>query len=185
MFYKITGTLIAKEGGKVALETAGIAYEVNLSLDSYAKTPKLGEECSFYTHFIFREDMTALYGFNTMEEKTLFLLLMSVSKIGPKLALAILGNIAFNDLLSAIGSKDAAKLSMVPGVGKKTAERIILELADKLPAHTGLPKNTMDDVLDALVNLGFKQGDAQKALEGLGNEEFESMLRKALKRLNA
>jgi Holliday junction DNA helicase RuvA len=184
MIYKITGTLIAKDGGRVALETGGVAFEINLSLNAYAKTPQLGETTSFYTHFVIREDGAALFGFNTIKEKALFLLLISVSKIGPKLALAILGNIEYNDLLAAISSKDTARLSMVPGVGKKTAERIILELADKLPSHLQLPKTPADDVLDALVNLGFKLSDAQKAVEGLVKEDFESILRKALKRLN-
>ncbi|MDR2401438.1 MAG: Holliday junction branch migration protein RuvA [Deferribacteraceae bacterium] len=184
MLYKITGTLIAKEGGRVAVEAGGVAFELNLPLDSYAKTPKVGETCSFFTHFILREDSAAIFGFNTLKEKSLFLLLISVSKVGPKLALAILGNIEYNDLLAAIGSKDAVRLSMVPGVGKKTAERIILEIADKLPSHLQLPKTPLDDVIDAIANLGYKQSDAQKAVEGLGNEDFESILRKALKRLN-
>ncbi|MDR2105071.1 MAG: Holliday junction branch migration protein RuvA, partial [Deferribacteraceae bacterium] len=134
MFYKITGTLIAKQGGRAALEVGGVAFEINLSLDTYAKV-KLGEICSFYTHFVIREDAAALFGFNTLKEKELFLLLISVSKVGPKLALAVLGNIEYNELISAIGAKDIARLSMVAGVGKKTAERIILELADKLPTH--------------------------------------------------
>jgi Holliday junction DNA helicase RuvA len=184
MIYKITGNIIAKEGGRVALSTGGVAFEINLSLNSYAKTPKLGEECSFYTHFILKDDNATLFGFNTVDEKALFLLLLSVSKVGPKLALAMLGNLNYDELIAAIGSKDVARLSMVPGVGKKTAERIIFELADKLPKSLNLPKSALDDVLDALTGLGYKLSEAQKSVEGLGNEDFESILRKALKRLN-
>jgi Holliday junction DNA helicase RuvA len=189
MIYKLTGTIIAKDGGRIAIEMGGIALEVSLSMNSYIEMPQIGEKAELFTHFIMREDGVYLFGFTTMPEKELFLQLISVSKIGPKLALAILGNISGDELGLAISGQDVTRLSKVPGIGRKTAERIILELKDKIKviSTNGVAKQTRtvkDDVISALCNLGYKQQDAEMAVSMLSETEFQPLLRKSLAKLS-
>ena len=188
MIYKVTGKLIAKHGGKIAVETGGLAYEILLSMNSYAELPPLDTEVSLFTHFVMKEDGVSLYGFSTLAEKEQFLLLNTVSKVGPKLALAILGNITGEELARAVSSQDVTRLSKVPGIGKKSAERIIVELKDKLiPAGgSALPQKSFsvhEDVISALINLGYKEADSRVVTAKLEESDFQSMLRKALAQL--
>ncbi|MDR2885092.1 MAG: Holliday junction branch migration protein RuvA [Deferribacteraceae bacterium] len=186
MIYKVTGTIIAKDGGKVAIDMGGIAFEVLLSMNSYADMPELGGKAELFTHFVMREDLVALYGFTTMAEKELFLQLITVSKIGPKLALAILGNIGGEEFFTAVSSQDVNRLSRVPGIGRKTAERIIVELKDKLKvsdmsmAKSARPRSVKEDVVSALCNLGYKQADCEKIVHSLAEDEFQPLLRRSL-----
>ncbi len=190
MIYKLSGNLISKEGGKVAIDLGGIAFEVSLSMNSYAELPGLGEYAELYTHFVMKEDGVSLYGFTTADEKALFLKLNTVSKIGPKMALAILGNVGRDELITAITSQDALRLSRVPGIGHKTAERIIVELKDKLKEFTvtgkvhAAPRSVREDVISALCNLGYKLPDCEKAVDQAGGEgDFQALLRKSLSKL--
>ncbi|MDR2870690.1 MAG: Holliday junction branch migration protein RuvA [Deferribacteraceae bacterium] len=190
MIYKISGKLIAKDGGRVAVDVGGVAYDIMLSMNSYAGLPALGEDCELFTHFVLREDGAYLYGFSSLDEKALFLQLITVSKIGPKLALAILGNMGAAELVAAVTGQDDIRLSKVPGIGKKTAERIIVELKDKLqavvgaPTRTAAPKSVRDDVISALCNLGYKPADCEKVVARLDMQDFNTMLRKALAELS-
>lgn len=190
MIYKVKGKLISKDGGKVAVDLGGIAFELLLSMNSYMQTPALGGDVDLFTHFVMREDGAFLYGFTTMEEKELFLQLNTVSKIGPKMALAILGNVGKDELSTAVASQDVLRLSKVPGIGKKTAERIIVELKDKIKplgaeavAYSGV-RTVKTDVVSALINLGYKAADCESLVSGFDdNEEFGVMLKKALSKI--
>jgi len=187
MIFKISGRLIYKEGGRVAIETGGVAFEIAVSMNSYAILPAIGENTELFIHFVMKEDGIALYGFTTADEKTLFLKLNTVSKIGPKMALAILGNIGRDELIIAITSEDVNQLSRVPGIGRKTAERIIVELKDKLKEFTitgeakTMAHSIRDDVVSALYGLGYKLSDSEKAVMQVEEcNDFQTLLRKSL-----
>ena len=187
MIYKVSGNLIHKDGGKVAIDVGGVAFDISVSMNSYSELPGLGEYAELYTHFVMKEDGVALYGFITNDEKSLFLKLNTVSKIGPKLALTILGSVGGNGLIEAITAEDVSRLSRVPGIGRKTAERIIVELKDKLKEFsvTGAAKtvsrSVRDDVISALCNLGYKPSDSEKAVaQADGGDDFQTLFRKSL-----
>lgn len=189
----IEGTLRQLDTTRALVVTSGVGYEIHISLSTYYKLEGKREvSLDIYTHV--REDTLALYGFASGEEKFAFERLISISGIGPTLAQKILSGIDANDLADAIARGDARKLSSIPGVGKKTAERICLELRDKLvagiptAAPVSIPPSVGDDVHSALVNLGYRPKDADAALENarkdLGAEaEFSALLKGALRHL--
>ncbi|PSH04104.1 MAG: Holliday junction branch migration protein RuvA [Acidobacteria bacterium] len=189
MIAHLRGTLLATSPGRVILDCNGVGYDVTVSMNTFTKLPETGSEVSLFIYTNVREDQIALFGFHLAEEKALFEKLLSVSGIGPKLAVNILGGMSTRDLVGTIRGGDAAKLTRMPGVGKKTAERMVLELKDKL-ADFGVtpavprPKHLLeDDVLSALVNLGYQAAAADKALEKLGPPDgrtFEQLFRAAL-----
>ena len=195
MIAHLRGTLLEKHPNSVILETAGVGYEVFIPVSTFTRLPDLGAEAKLRIHTHVREDAFLLYGFFTKEEKTIFEKLISVSGIGAKVALAVLSGIAPGDLLSALGSGDVGMLTRIPGIGKKTAERMIVELKDKidsiaagLPASSPnavAPLNVMEqDVLSALLNLGSPRPAAEAALKKAKSENvestFESLFRRAL-----
>ena len=195
MIAHLRGTLLEKHPNSVILETAGVGYEVFIPVSTFTRLPDLGAEAKLRIHTHVREDAFLLYGFFTKEEKTIFEKLISVSGIGAKVALAVLSGIAPGDLLSALGSGDVGMLTRIPGIGKKTAERMIVELKDKidsiaagLPASSPnavAPLNAMEqDVLSALLNLGSLRPAAEAALKKAKAENvestFESLFRRAL-----
>lgn len=185
MIYRLTGKLIEKQPSLVAIDVNGVAYEASVSLSTYAGLPAVGEEARVYTHMSVREDGVYLFGFATLEEKQLFLLLITVSGIGPKLAVKILGGIGPEQLRGAIASSDHAMLATIPGVGKKTAERIVVELKDKFDgianSFPGLLGDVKEDVVSALVNLGYKMPECRKAVDGApADGNFETVLKDAL-----
>jgi holliday junction DNA helicase RuvA len=178
MIAHLRGTLLSKHPNQVIVETAGVGYEVNISVPTFSELPANGAE-------------VALYGFLRPAEKALFEKLMTVSGIGAKLAITILSGMAANDLAAAIRGNDLARLTKIPGIGKKTAERMVLELRDKLPPASGsLPPavptlNPMEeDVLSALVNLGYQRAVAEKTLASVlkngKSGSFDAMFREAL-----
>ena len=187
----LQGTLRALDATRALIVAAGVGYEVHISLQTYYRLEGRREaELDVYTHV--REDPLALYGFASSEEKIAFEKLISISGIGPTLAQKILSGIDPADLADAVARADARKLSSIPGVGKKTAERICLELRDKLAVSapvTATARTTVDDdVQSALVNLGYRPKDAEVALEKarqeLGGEaEFSAVLKRALRYL--
>jgi len=196
MIAHLRGTLLAKHPNQVIVETAGVGYEVNISVPTFSGLPAVGAEVALHIHTHVREDVIALYGFLLLTEKVLFEKLMTVSGIGAKLAITILSGMAADEMAAAIRSNDLARLTKIPGIGKKTAERMVLELRDKLPPTSGAPvptPSTMsameEDVLSALVNLGYQRAAAEKALQnviknGAGKNEksgsFDAMFREAL-----
>ncbi|HEX2834322.1 MAG TPA: Holliday junction branch migration protein RuvA [Thermoanaerobaculia bacterium] len=194
MIAYLTGTLRQLDATRALVLTGGVGYEVHISLSTYYRLEGKREvELEIYTHV--REDALSLYGFASGDEKMAFEKLISVSGIGPTLAQKILSGIDAADLADAVGRSDVRKLSTIPGVGKKTAERICLELRDKLviapSAATPVTPSRIsvdDDVQSALVNLGYRPKDAELALQKargeLGAEaEFSALLRKALRNL--
>jgi len=190
MIAMLRGTLVEKHPNQAILEVGGVGYDVTIPISTYSHLPEAGVETRLrvYTHV--REDVIALYGFLTADEKSLFERLIGVSGIGPGLAVKVLSGMAAADLLTAIRRNELEKLVRIPGVGKKTAERIVLELRDKLPAPVteegaapALPQID-EDVLSALLNLGCARpaGEAaiRKARAGGTPNEFEPLFRKAL-----
>jgi Holliday junction DNA helicase RuvA len=200
MIAHLRGTLLTKHPNQVVVETAGVGYEVNISVPTFSELPANGSEVALHIHTHVREDVIALYGFLRPPEKALFEKLMTVSGIGAKLAITILSGMAADDMAAAIRGNDLARLTKIPGIGKKTAERMVLELRDKLPAVSGISAPTVstisameEDVLSALVNLGYQRAAAEKALQnavknGAARNEnsgsFDAMFREALGNLS-
>jgi Holliday junction DNA helicase RuvA len=168
MIAHLRGRILEKNPAHVILEAAGVGYEVAISVPSFSRLPAEGAEVSLYIHTHVREDMLALYGFVRRDEKQLFERLIGVSGIGPKLAMTVLSGIAPEALVTALRSNDLTALTRIPGVGKKTAERMVLELRDKLDGLAAAPaapagSKIEDDVISALVNLGYQRSPAEQA----------------------
>ena len=191
MIAHLRGKLIVRHPNKVIVETGGVGYDVTLSVPTFSELPSVGSEVALHIHTHVREDQLALYGFLRMEEKELFERLLTVSGIGPKLAITTLSGMPAEQMVSAIRGNDVARLTKIPGIGRKTAERMVLELRDKLPVaedvRAAVPaiSATQEDVLSALVNLGYQRAPAEKALATVAGEgSFDAMFRGALATLN-
>jgi holliday junction DNA helicase RuvA len=190
MIAHLRGTLISKRPNQAIVETGGVGYDVTISVPAFTELPATGGEISLHVHTHVREDVIALYGFLRLEEKHLFEKLITVSGIGPKLAITILSGMDAREMVNAIRGNDVARLTRIPGIGKKTAERMVLELRDKLPVTAeepsamAAPAGIAEDVISALVNLGYQRAIAGKALAGIAKngkpESFEIMFREAL-----
>ena len=186
----LRGKLIEKRPNAVLLDVGGVGYQVQVPLSTFAALGQLHSEATLLIHTHVREDQFSLFGFVTAREKQCFELLISASGVGPSLALKILSGMGIEQLVPAIRKGDLAALVLIPGVGKKTAERIVVELRDKLAAvdvpEAGKPttKSQLEsDVASALVNLGYDERSVEKALEkarAAGGKEFETLLRESL-----
>ena len=192
MIAHLRGQLIAKRPNQAIVEAAGVGYDINISVPTYSQLPALGAEVAFHVHTHVREDSIALFGFLRPGEKQLFERLIAVSGIGPKLAITILSGMPADEMVGAIRGNDIARLTRIPGIGKKTAERMVLELRDKLQGFGAAPVTTPtspveEDVLSALINLGYQRPVAERALSKLGNsnrQSFETLFREALAALS-
>jgi Holliday junction DNA helicase RuvA len=172
MIGSIRGKITFKTDKFLIVETNGVGYKINVSTDTLAKTGKLGEEIMFWIHTHVREDAMELYGFSDREELHFFEMLINVSGIGPRSALAILGIASPDTLRKAIGTGDTAYLTKVSGIGKKTAEKIILELRDKIgESAEGASLQGEIDALEALRSLGYSQNEAREALKKISPEK--------------
>jgi len=189
MIAHLRGRLIAKHPNQAIVEAGGVGYDVVISVPTFSDLPGVGADVSLHIHTHVREDAIALFGFLRPEEKQLFEKLLSVSGIGPKLAITILSGMAAADMVGAIRGNDVAKLTRIPGIGKKTAERMVLELRDKLQDFTTAPaappaSPVEEDVISALVNLGYQRGAAERALAVAaakpGNNGFDKLFRESL-----
>jgi len=195
MIASLRGKLTDKRPNQVLLETGGVGYQVQIPLSTFAALGALHAEVSLLIHTHVREDQLALYGFLTAREKQCFELLISASGVGPSLALKILSGMSIEDLVPAIRKGDLAQLVQIPGVGRKTAERIVVELRDKLAVvdvpGEGKPATRSQlesDVASALVNLGYDARSVERAIEkarGAGAADFEKLLRDALQTLGS
>jgi len=199
MIALLTGRLAFKAPSHLALDVQGVGYEVFIPLSTYYNLPNVQDSLTLSIHTHVREDAIQLFGFSTPQEKDAFVLLLSVSGIGPKSALGILSALPVSDLVSAIQSGDVEKLETVPGIGKKSAGRLVLELKDKLtklhpalvPSDAQLLKGRdeqFDDALSALTNLGYRTSDAKEALKVAqqlrsGPLTLQELIRESLKKL--
>lgn len=202
MIGRLRGTLIEKQPPEVLIECHGIGYEVTVPMTSLYALPELNQEATIYTHFVVREDAQLLYGFANKVERKLFRLLIKASGVGPKLALAILSGMSAEQFVSCVAHDDVATIVKIPGVGKKTAERLLIEMRDRIKDwHVEPSANmaaseqtviTMDnnlingakgDALNALVSLGYSQAQADKAIKAVysGDKSSEDLIRDALK----
>jgi Holliday junction DNA helicase RuvA len=193
MIAHLRGKLIHKEPGQAIVEAAGVGYDVAISVPAFTALPSLGNEVALHIHTQVSDDQIALFGFLDREEKRLFERLITVGGVGPKLAIKILSGLSADRTVQAIRAQDHAQLTRIPGVGKKHAERLVLELKDPLddfavaPAAKTVQGAAVDDVLSALVNLGYQRAAAEKAIEQAAAkektavEEFDALFRAALK----
>jgi Holliday junction DNA helicase RuvA len=172
MIATLRGRLTRKAPDYLIVDVSGIGYQVSVPLSTYYGMPDDGEEVSLHIHTHLREDSISLFGFLTQAEKEMFLLLLAVSGIGPKLAIAILSALSVPDLAHAIQTSDDSKLCTIPGIGKKTAARMVLELKDKIKllapsdmSETAAGAGDAEDAVSALVNLGYKKSIAEEALK--------------------
>jgi Holliday junction DNA helicase RuvA len=172
MIGKLTGTLGDKNPPQVLVDCNGVGYEVHVPMSTFYNLPGVGEKVTLLTHFVVREDAQVLYGFASAGEREGFRQLIRISGVGPRTALAVLSGMSVADIAQAVTTQDAARLVKVPGIGKKTAERLLLELKGKIGADIGLsaaaPKNDAQaDILQALVALGYSDKEAAAALKSL------------------
>jgi len=187
----LSGRVVAKMPTYALLEVAGVGYKLAMSTGSLAALPALGDEVTVWTHLYVREDELALFGFESQEEKFAFEQLITVSGIGPKVALAVLSALSAETLATAVSAEDADLLATVPGVGKKTAQRIILDLKDKLGAQlpgtagasSGGARAAVGEASDALLGMGFSSAEVAVALKGLEGADAQQLLKQALRRL--
>lgn len=192
MIAKISGTLEHKVPGEVIVDVGGVGYHVFIPLSVFYRLPEMGGAVSLFIHTHLREDALQLFGFIEHEEKQVFLLLNSVTGIGPKLAINILSGIPADELARALKEEDQPRLLSIPGVGKKLAERMVVELRDKFQAipsaeaGRGDGSQLMRDAVSALVNLGYRQGEAEKNVRDItrqGEKTLAEVLKEALRRL--
>ena len=171
MIGKLTGVLLEKNPPQVLVDCNGVGYEVDVPMSTFYNLGELGQGVSLLTHFVVREDAQLLYGFATAEERYAFRQLIKISGVGPRMALAVLSGIGVTDLVAAIASQDTARVVKVPGIGKKTAERLLLELrgklGDSMVAGSVVRTDHQGDILQALVALGYSEKDAGAALKNM------------------
>ena len=172
MIGRLSGILLEKNPPQVLLDCHGVGYEVQVSMSTFYNLPNLGETVSLLTHFIVREDAQLLYGFGTASEREAFRQLIKISGVGPRTALAVLSGLGVADLAQAVSLQEAGRLVKVPGIGKKTAERLLLELKGKLGADMGVAgaapgSDAQVDILQALLALGYSDKEAAAALKAL------------------
>jgi len=207
MIASLSGLVLAKSPNTVILDVGGVGYEAFISSRTYDALPETGHTCFLHVQTVVREDAIHLFGFHAREEKELFLLLITVAGIGPKLAQTILSGIGVDELCRAITGKDLSRLTALPGIGKKTAQRLCVELGEKVGGLGGFraeeagpraaalatPLSAMDDAVSALVNLGYSQATAWQALRAVEQQlpqgaeplRVEELIRQALRSLAA
>ena len=195
MIGRLAGTVVESRPDRVLLDVLGVGFEVAVPLGTYTVLPPVGERAVLLIHTVVREDAISLYGFATSQEKYVFEKLLSVSGIGPKVALTVLSGLPLPELVTSIVTQNARRLATIPGVGKKLAERLALELKEKMEglglapsSRTARPKSSAaDDAVGALVNLGYKMAHAEAAVAAAaleaGTENLQALLHAALKSL--
>lgn len=189
MIAHLKGTLLKKTPASALLDVNGVGYQVFIPLTTYYELPEPGDALSFFIHTHVREDALKLYGFLSEDDKNIFETLIGVNKVGPKLALTILSGLSAQGLAQAVSAQDVARLNAIPGVGSKTAERLVLELKDKLaplapsPGAPAAANGVMSDALSALINLGYKRPAAEQALKTVwqnGPASLENLIKESL-----
>lgn len=188
MIALLSGTVALRRASHVVIDCGGVGYQVAVSAQTLRSVPAVGREVSLHTHLIVRDDALALYGFATEEERELFLMLLGVQSVGPKMALAVLSGGPPRELLAALAAGDAGRLQAVPGIGKRTAERIVVELREKVGAALPEPAITAtrsDDpraiAREGLVGLGYSAAEVDELLAGAAGESAEELIADALR----
>ena len=175
MIGRLTGSLAEKSPPLVLIDVQGIGYELDVPMSTFYNLPALGERVTLLTHFVVREDAQLLFGFLTAAERATFRLLIRISGVGPRTALAVLSGMSVPELAAAVAAQEAGRLIKVPGIGKKTAERLLLELKGKLAADLGVGGSSVSsdaqaDIVQALIALGYNEREAAAALKSLPAE---------------
>lgn len=195
MIAHLRGRILKKDAQTVVVDVGGVGYQVTIPVSTFYRLGEPGTEVNLLTHTHVREDALALFGFLTATEQTLFEHLIAVAGVGPRLAISILSGIETPELVGALRASDVARLTRIPGVGKKTAERLVVELKDKMtglegvePAPEESPVGPREDLVSALVHLGYSRAEAErgveKALQREGDGPFEELLRRTLRVLS-
>ena len=175
MIGRLSGLLAGKAPPQVLVDVGGVGYEVDVPMSTFFNLPALGERVSLLTHFVVREDAQVLFGFLTAPERDAFRLLVKISGVGPRTALSVLSGLSVAELAQAVSLQDSGRLVKVPGIGKKTAERLLLELKGKLAPDLGAPgaaaaSDAQADIVQALMALGYNERDAAAALKALPSD---------------
>ncbi|RUO19687.1 Holliday junction branch migration protein RuvA [Aliidiomarina iranensis] len=203
MIGRLQGTLVAKHAPELLIDVQGVGYEVQLPMTCFYELPEIGQQATLWVHFVVREDAQLLFGFNTLDERALFRLLIKAQGVGPKMALGIMSSMSAPQFIQSVRSGDLSTLVKIPGVGKKTAERLLVEMRDRLKDFRGaemdtglpgatpvvpteyaeMPPSARDEALSALLALGYKENQAQPVLKRVFNEGMssEELIRAALK----
>jgi len=192
MIGRLSGILLEKNPPQILLDVQGVGYEVDVPMSTFYNLPALGEKVVLHTHFVVREDAQLLYGFATQEERVAFRQLLKISGVGPKLALSVLSGLSLAELAQAVASKEAGRLTKIPGVGKKTAERLLLELQGKFVvaalsggAAASVTASADNDIANALIALGYSEKEADWAAKQLPKDvDVSGGIRQALKLLS-
>lgn len=198
MIGQLRGILLEKQPPQLLLDVNGVGYEIDAPMNTFYHLPEIGQEIVLYTHFVVREDAHHLYGFYAREERALFRTLLKVNGVGPRLGLTILSSIDPNEFARCVINNDTESLVRLPGVGKKTAERLMIEMRDKLshwqqmspielnkltPSASGIRNQIVQDAISALIALGYKPQEASRAVSKVddGNLSSEEIIRRSLK----
>jgi holliday junction DNA helicase RuvA len=196
MIGRITGTLLEKNPPQIVVDAHGLGYEIDVPMSTFYGLPATGEKLSLFTHFVVREDGHFLYGFASADERAAFRQILKVSGIGARTALAVLSGLSVNDLAQAVALQESGRLVKIPGIGKKTAERLLLELRDRLgkalptlaacaSGNAAADPDNRSDILNALLALGYNEREAFGAMKGLADDAGVSDgIRQALKQLS-
>ncbi len=192
MIGRLSGLLLEKNPPQILLDVGGVGYEVNVPMSTFYNLPRIGEKVALFTQLIVREDAHLLYGFGTESERATFKQLLKVSGVGPKVGLAVLSGMSVNDLAEAVATQESGRLTRVPGIGKKTAERLLLELKDKLTVDVritvggdAIKPSSAADILNALLSLGYNEKEALYAIKQLSKDvSVSDGIRQALKLLS-
>jgi len=189
MIGRLAGILLEKNPPQILLDVQGVGYEVDVPMSTFYNLPAVNDKLVLHTHLIVREDAHLLFGFGSLDERTTFRQLLKISGVGPKLALSVLSGLSLADLADAVARKDAGRLTKIPGVGKKTAERLLLELQGKfavaLPSAKGAAVPSSGDVVNALLALGYSEKEAEWAARQLpADANVSDGIRQALKLLS-
>lgn len=200
MIGRLQGILAVKHPPELLIDVQGVGYEVQMPMTCFYELPDVGQQVTVWIHFVVREDAQLLFGFNTVDERALFRLLLRAQGVGPKLALTIMSSMSAGQFVAAIQNKDIVMLTKIPGVGKKTADRLVVEMKDRLKDFTGADYNTglpgdttpqlvastpsaQSEALSALVALGYKPNQAEQVMRKVATDDMsaEDIIRQALK----
>lgn len=196
MIGQVRGTILDKQAPQLTVDVHGIGYEIDAPMSTFYQLPDIGKEVRLYTHFVVREDAQHLYGFYTQEERQLFRTLLKVNGVGPRLALTVLSSASPDEFVRCVLNNDTESLVKLPGVGKKTAERLVIEMRDKLSEWTPTAgkgavsehterHQTLQDAIAALQSLGYKPQEANRVVTKIddGKQPSEELIRRALKEM--